>query len=368
MIRILNIIGSVDYGGAETFLINIYRKLDRTRIQFDFLVCEGKTENSYWDEIESLGGRIFLIPKKKENFIKNQLGIYKIVKQENYKIVWRHAYNMFKAMDLIPAKIGGARRTILHAHSTNAKRIEVMLGRLMAPLTNLCITDRFACGKSAGEYLYGNKPFIIVPNGIDVKKFLYKESVRENYRKKFGFNKQFVVGHVGRFTEAKNHSFLLEIFKEILYYENKSVLILVGTGPLEARIRNKIDELGIKQKVMFLGLRNDVENIMQMMDIFVMPSLWEGLPVSLIEMQASDLPCLVSDAVSKEGKVTENVKFMSLNKSAEEWAKQALEMKKAMRYSDICEQQIKKQGFDICDIARKLEEDFCGNDEYREID
>ena len=208
MIRVLNIIGSVDYGGAETFLINVYRKLDRTKIQFDFLICERKSERSYWDEIESLGGRIFLIPKKKENFLKNQISIYKIVRQGKYEIVWRHAYTMFKAIDLIPATMGGAKRTILHAHSTNAKKVEIVLGKILAPVTNLCISDRFACGKTAGKYLYGNKTFTVIPNGIDVGKFYYNEKIRENYRKKYDLKNNFIVGHVGRFTEAKNHLFL----------------------------------------------------------------------------------------------------------------------------------------------------------------
>lgn len=353
MIRVLNIIGSVGYGGAETFLMNIYRKIDRSKYQFDFLICEEAGENIYKEEIEKMGGNIFTVPSKKENLIKNLYSIYKITSCGNYKIVWRHTYNMFKAIDLIFAKIGGAEKTILHAHSTNAKKIESKLGSLMRPLINPFITTRFACGEKAGKFLFREKKYKIIRNGIDGDKFEFKAEVRNRIRKQLNVEDKFVVGHVGRFTEAKNQSFLLDIFADIIKNRKDAILLLVGRGELEEQILEKIEHLALKDKVFLLGLRDDVNEIMQGMDVFIMPSLWEGLPVTLVEAQAADLPCIVSDVIDKSVRCTDNIVFESLSSSSQVWSRKACLMLKKERRSRI--EDIRTAGYDINDEVEKIE-------------
>lgn len=356
MTRILNIIGGVGYGGAETFLMNIYRRIDRDQFQFDFIICEKVSDNSYASEIEKLGGRIYCIPSKKENIFKNLYCIYTIVKENNYKIVWRHTYNMFKALDLVVAKIAGADVTILHAHSTNAKKIESKLGKVLRPFINPFITTRFACGNLAGDFLFGKKTYKIVSNGIVSDGFLYNEDIRKEYRKQFSVDNKFVVGHIGRFTKAKNHEFLIEIFKRILEHDKEAYLILIGTGELEDSVKQKANLLGISENVLFLETRNDVGAIMQAMDVFLMPSLWEGIPVTLVEAQAADLPCVISDTIDPSVKFTENIVFESLDENAEKWAETVIAQKREVRRNRA--EDVVKAGYDINEVVTEIEKYF----------
>lgn len=356
MTRILNIIGGVGYGGAETFLMNIYRRIDRNQFQFDFIICEKVSDNSYASEIEKLGGRIYCIPSKKENIFKNLYCIYAIVKENNYKIVWRHTYNMFKALDLVMAKIAGADVTILHAHSTNAKKLESKLGKVLRPVINPFITTRFACGNLAGDFLFGKKSYKVVSNGIVSDRFMYNEDVRKEYRKQLFIDNKFVVGHIGRFTKAKNHEFLIEIFQRILEHDKEAYLILVGTGELEESVKRKVNLLGISENVLFLETRNDVGAIMQAMDVFLMPSLWEGIPVTLVEAQAADLPCVISDTIDPSIKFSDNIVFESLNENPEKWAKTVIAQKKESRRNRT--EDVVRAGYDINEVVIEIEKYF----------
>lgn len=353
MIRILNIIGSVNYGGAETLLMNIYRNIDLQSFQFDFLIYELPEEKSYFEEIKRMGGQIYVVPHKKDGILKSLTDIYRIVRKNRYTIVWRHTESMFKAIDLIPARIAGAKFTILHSHNTCPDdKKEAALGKMLSPILNLFVTDRYACGREAGEYMFGNRVFKIIHNGILTEKFFYNSIVRETYRKQWEVHDYAVFGHVGRFEIAKNQQFLIDVFAEILKINPQSLLLLIGEGSLKTEIEKKVCNLGIDKNVFFLGARDDVANLLSTMDVLIFPSKYEGLPVTLIEAQAADLPCLVSNNVSEECKVTENVRFEKLEAGEKYWARTALRMIKKERSNR--EKDIKDAGYDIKEIAHDL--------------
>lgn len=357
MIRILNIIGSVGYGGAETLLMNIYRALDRKRFQLDFLVCEKPGEESYQHEIERLGGKIYIVPSKSEGLFQNMSAIYKIVQEQQYKIVWRHTHNMFKSLDLLAAKLAGAQHTILHSHNTGGSGAEEILGRLCRPFSRFYITDRFACGEEAGRHLFGKQEFRMIHNGVDSERFSYHQETRNDYRERFGFlENNLVIGHVGRFVKEKNHTFLLDVFRAVLEKNPDARLVLAGTGNLQPDMKKKAEQLQISDKVYFLGARTDIAELMQMMDVFLMPSLWEGLPLVLIEAQAADIPCLAADSIDRSVKILPDFSFCSLTESPEVWADRLLAIQRSDRRSR--RQEIAAAGYDIETTAAKLEQIF----------
>ena len=194
---------------------------------------------------------------------------------------------------------------------------------------------QLACSKEAGEWLFGNTQFIVLNNGIDVSKYVFNQNIREEYRKILGFSDELVLGHVGRFSNQKNHNFLIDIFYEIIKINKKSKLILIGTGELENEIKEKVESLSLKEKVIFLGARADVNKIMQAMDVFILPSLFEGLPVVGVEAQASGLPCIISDTVSKDVKITDSVLQISLSLPPEEWGKKLIDFYETFERKDM---------------------------------
>ena len=243
------------------------------------------------------------------------------------------------------------------ANGTSPK--ELLRKILRNPLKNVS-THNFACSKDAAIWLYGEKYWEegkvkVLPNAIDVTKFSYNINVRDEYRKQFELEDAFVVGHVGRFQEQKNHIFLLEIFAKIAEKQKNAKFVLVGDGPLREEMEQKANRLGINEKIIFTGVREDEAKLMQMMDVFVFPSLFEGLGIVLIEAQATGLPCLTSkDVVPEEVKVTEQLQFISLNESADRWAELAIKSNDFYKRVSKTEE-IRKAGYDIIEAAKKLE-------------
>lgn len=353
MIRILNIVGSVDLGGIESFLMNLYRHLDKKKYQFDFVVYQEPKENGHADEIKQLGGQIYIVPPKSEGVVNNLRAIYGIVKENKYQIVWRHTETLFKGLDLWAAKRAGATLTIMHSHNSGASKKEYLLGKIVSPIVNPAISLRWACGKKAGLALFGNHDFEVVHNGLILKQWQYDEKRRLQYRKQFEIEGKTVYGHVGRFAAVKNHIFLLHIFEEILKRDTESRLLLVGDGELKPSIMEEAVRLGIASNIIFAGNRSDVSNIMDAMDVFVFPSIYEGVPVALIEAQSKDLPCLISDTIDRECCVVdENVTFASLKESASKWADIACIMKRNNR--TLRNDEIRRAGYDIDDTLKKI--------------
>lgn len=358
-IRVLNLFTIMDRGGAETMVMNYYRHIDRTKVQFDFLVHR-EQRGAYDDEIEALGGRIYrLCPIYPQNFARYKRDLRGFFQAHpEYKIIHSHMSEL-GYFAFCEAEQQGVPVRICHAHNAphgfDAKMIvrTYFKKRMMPHLTHL-----FMCGEESGKWLYGEKNksrFIMLNNAIDAASYTYDLSKREELRRQLGLADKLVIGHVGRFNPQKNHPFLLDIFAALLKKESNAVLLLVGGGEGMSKMQEKVQELGIAEHVRFLGVRSDVADLMQAMDMFVLPSLYEGLPVTMVEAQAAGLPCIISDKVPPECILTEGlVNVMPLSASPEVWAENILAKRSIPRTDRRAE--IAAHGFDITTEAVKLQE------------
>lgn len=340
MIRILQCVNDMHRAGLETMLMNYYRNIDRTKIQFDFLTHR-PYRSDYDDEIEKMGGKVYyaprLYPQNYPNYFKWMKNFFK--EHPEYKIVHSHIDTM-SYLPLLAAKKAGIPIRIAHSHNTSLDRdFKYLLKQYFRLKINSVCTHRLACGEEAGKFLFGNRSFKVIPNAIDAEKFYFNEELRNKKREELGIKSEFVIGHVGRLSYQKNHKFLIEIFKELLKTEPESLLLLVGVGEKEQEIRNQVEDLGIDDKVRFLGNRSDVNELYQAMDVFVMPSFFEGIPVVGVEAQFAGLPCIFSDKVPEEVKFSSKTNFISLNSSVVDWVtsiKEKMQMDRFMSNFDLC--------------------------------
>lgn len=358
MIRILQCVNNMHRAGLETMLMNYYRNIDREKIQFDFLTHRPQ-RSDYDDEIESLGGKIYYAPRL---YPQNYSKYFKWMKQffsENpeYKIIHSH----IDAMSYLPlkaAKKAGIPVRIAHSHSTSIDRdFKYLLKQYYRYRLQSVLTHEFSCGKAAGDFLFQNDKFTLIPNAVDAKKFYYDESVRNAVRVELGISKQtFVMGHVGRISYPKNHCFLIDIFKEFYAINKNSILLIVGTGDMEEEIKKYASESGVSENIKFLGNRNDTERLYQVFDVFILPSLFEGVPLVGIEAQFADLPCFFSDKVPAEVVFSDKTNFISLNQSAEKWAREIANVDISKR--DSCRSIIINADYNIQTAHKILEEKY----------
>ena len=357
-IRIAQIMGKWVGGGVESVVMNYYRHIDRNKIQFDF-ICDDDSTNIPYEEIENLGGKVILIPPYQKIF-KYHKKLKKVLKEGNYKIVHSHV-NTLSVFSLWAAKSAGIPVRIAHSHSTTNKKEKKknLLKQVLRPFSKVFATDYMCCSELDGRWQFGNKEYdngnvYLLNNAIDLEKFKYDEKVRKSKRKELNIDDDtLVIGHIGRFVPVKNHDFLLDIFEKINIKHADSILLLAGQGPLEQKIKNKVKKLNINEKVKFLGQRNDVSELYQAFDVFLLPSLYEGLPVVGIEGQASSLLCYFSDEMTKETKILDTTKFMSISQSAELWSDDILKnVKKYKRINTI--KKMSDEGFNIKKEADKL--------------
>lgn len=342
-IRILHIVTYMGRGGLETMLMNYYRAIDRNRIQFDFLTHRDFRAD-YDDEIEALGGRIYRLPNLNP-FSRGYLGALDrfFAEHPEYRIVHSHL-DCMSAIPLKAAKKHGVPVRIAHAHSSRQDRdlkypLKLLFKRGIAKQA----TQLFACGREAGKWMFGTDDFHVLNNAIDAERYRFDPKVRQEVRSELGIPADaLVAGHVGRFMAPKNHGFLLRIFAEL---PDHARLLLVGDGVLRANIEQQAKVLGIRDRIIFTGVRTDVDRMLQAMDVFLMPSLFEGLPVSIMEAQAAGLPCLISDKVPIECKKTELVTQIPLDASPAEWAKAVASAAETPRRDTLA--QIREAGFDI---------------------
>lgn len=330
MKRLLCIIGNMNSGGAETFLMKVYRKLDRSKYQMDFCL-NVKDECFYSNEIRELGGKIFYIPPKSENTREFNKQLFDLIKRENYKYVLRITSNAMGFMDLKIAKKAGAE--ICSARSSNSSdgssKMIKALHRLGRMLYGGYVDVKFAPSKLAAEYTFGKRAVEagkVAPlnNAVDLSVFKFYPEKREELRATFGIQDRLVVGHVGRFMTQKNHAFLIDVFCEIKKQNDKAVLLLVGgNGDLEAPTRQKVRDLGLEESVIFAGIRSDIPQLMSAMDVFVMPSFFEGMPNTVIEAQSTGLPCVIADTITREANITGLVEYLPLS-NPDAWAQKAL--------------------------------------------
>lgn len=357
MKRLLCIISCMNTGGAETFLMKIYRKLDRTHYQMDF--CVTSEENYYADEIYSLGGKIYHIPPKSKYPLKSFLSIKNLVKKENYQYVIRVNEHSLSVLDLIAAKMGGAKRLIMRSsNSSSGSKMSIILHKLFKFLPAYVPDVKMAPSTLAAEYTFGKRnvrrdEVILLNNGLDIDKFAYSIEAREKIRKEFNIESKFVIGHIGRFNEQKNHEFLLEIFDQVLAVRDNAVLLMVGNGNLIDDIQSKARKKGIYDKCIFAGIRSDINEILSAMDVFVFPSFYEGMPNTVIEAQASGLPCVISDTITREVKIIDNVCCLSLGNESV-WANSIIDFEACGRKDVMTE--FLKAGYDIKSVANVFQE------------
>ncbi len=344
--KILEITGSLNCAGIETLLVNILKNIDRNKFQIDFLVVANK-KYFYTDEVLKSGSKIYAYPFKKVYKILIPFFFFKeifVLLKNKYDVVHCHFY-FSSGIILFLAWLCGVKTRIVHSHTERkmfAPKIFIKpFTKIMQKIIDIFATDKIACSKEAGIALYGNNSkFKIVNNGVVVDKFKFNLQVRQETRKIFNLGDSLVLGHIGRFVELKNHSFLVDIFNEILKYKKNSVLLLIGEGPLEEKTKEKVKNLKIEDKVKFLGIRNDINNIYQALDVFLLPSLFEGLPIVGIEAQTAGLPCFFSDKISKEVKIV-NSCFISLKENSEFWAQKIIDVCEKFKRIDTSEQIIK---------------------------
>lgn len=346
-VRIIHVIRRMDRGGAETFLMNVYRGIDRTLVQFDFVEQEG-AEGAYDDEIRSLGGRIYRCPSAGLRHTFSYIKWWQefLEGHREYRIIHGHARGTAPIYLSIAKSMG--RHTIVHCHN-NERGLRTVPRHIWQYGLRWFPEYRFACSLDAGHMQYGHhRPFTVIKNGIDTAAFTYDPAVRAAVRQDLGLGDAPVIGHVGRFEEQKNHAFLIDIFREVHERCPRAVLMLVGDGYGRPAIEELVHQYSLQDRVLFLGSRNDVRALMQAMDVFILPSLFEGLPLVLIEAQTAGLPCIISaDVISEEVKITDLVRFVSLRRGADQWAEIILRALARKRGRENTAEQIRRAGYDI---------------------
>ena len=360
MIRVLQVFHGMDCGGAETMIMNLYRHIDRTKVQFDFLVHTAK-KCFFDDEIKKLGGNIYYVP------------YYKVTNGRQYKTALNQFFASHSEIKIVHGHLGSCAHiylqiakkygcfAIAHSHNTKPKGFSLknLLYRIFTYKTRKVADYFFGCSIAAAEYRFGYKiahsnKCNILKNAIDVEKFAYSEDYRKEIRDEFNLGNKFVIGHVGRFNTQKNHAFLIDIFIAIHDKRPDSFLILVGIGNLMPAIKQKVESLGLKESVIFAGLRSDVHKMMSAFDMFLFPSLYEGLPVTLIEAQSAGLSIVCSDSITKEVVVTDLVEMLSLNQPIYKWTEKILK-KKSIRHNENANAKIISSGYDIYESSQRIE-------------
>ena len=354
-VRVLQVVTYMGRGGLESMLMNYYRHIDREEVQFDFLVHR-QERAAFDDEIESLGGRIYRLPRLVP-WSKNYLAALNRFFDEHseHKIVHVHQDCLSSVILKVAAQHNVPVR-VAHSHSANQdKNLKYPIKLWYKRGIPKYATNLFACGKGAGDWMFGGASYQIINNAIDVVACAYNPTKRQEMRRQLGLENEFTIGHVGRFNQPKNHPFLLDIFAALLRREPNAVLLLVGGGEDMTKIQAKAQTLGVAEHVRFLGIRSDVADKMQAMEVVVFPTLYEGLPVTMVEAQAAGLPCIISDKVPPECILTEGlVDVLPLSAEPEIWAAKILEKKNLPRTDR--RSKIAAHGFDITTEAVKLQE------------
>lgn len=351
-IRILHVVTDMRRGGLESMLMNYYRKINRAVIQFDFLMHR-ETETDFTTEIIEMGGYIYHLPRLNPFSPKylRALGIF-FEEHPEYKIIHVHQ-DCMSGVILKAAKNHGVTVRIAHSHSSSqTKDLKYPLKLLYRHMIPRYATHMLACSEAAGRWMFCGASFHVLKNAINASLYRFDTEKRKEMRRVFGLHEdELLAGHVGRFSPPKNHLFLLNVFAEI-HRQVDAKLLLVGDGVLREEIEKKIHDLGLDNDVILTGVRTDIPDLLQMMDVFLFPSIYEGLPVTVVEAQASGLPVLVSDKVPLECKFTDLVQQISLEAGADEWAKKAISASHTLRGDTSGE--VKNAGFDVVEQAEKL--------------
>lgn len=359
--KVLQVFGSLGMGGAETMMMNVLRNLNPEKYRFDFAVS-GSEVGYYEAEAEKLGCHVYHMTKRSSSLVGHHLDLARIIRENGYQIVHFHTENAFlTSMELVAARLGGAKRLVVHSHNTmdwRGKKL-VCMHRLFRGFVYHHADVRLSCGKEAALWLYGtSKNVKVIPIPVDCSQFLFSQEKYELLRKQQGVEGKRVYFHAGRFNDVKNHTFLIDIFREIKKLNPESVLLLAGSGVLQEEVRKQVTDYGLAQDVIFLGDISDVPQKMILADAFVFPSKYEGFPTVVLEAQASGLPCYISDNITSDIVLTDLVKQISLQKSAAEWAEQIVQDDVKKRHSRMESNQVVRERYDVSVAVRMLMEEY----------
>lgn len=366
-IRIVHNIASLHLGGSQAFVMNVYRNIDRSKVQFDFVVTP-ETKEGFYDEITNLGGKIFTCPRYKgTNHIQyNKWWDDFFNKHPEYKVIHGHV----RSTASIYLKIAKKHElvTIAHSHSTsNGNGISATVKRIIQLPIRKQADFLFACSDKAGKWLFGEKAitqqnYYMIPNGVDLKRFEFDINKRNQMRMTLGIKEDtMILGHIGRLSIPKNHKFLLNVFNQYHKINSNSKLLLVGDGELFESIKQHINKLDINDAVIMTGSKQNTEDYYQIMDIFLFPSLWEGLPVSVVEAQANGLQCIISDVITHDVDLTALIQYLPLDEKL--WLGAITEAHKKKRIGLTSEDRVRLQPFDAITVANKLQEFYLKQDE-----
>lgn len=351
----LNNLGS---GGTEAFVMNVYRNIDREKIQFDFLVRSNEN-GKLVDEIKKMGGKVIIHPPFPRHIMANYRKLKQFLKEHHseYVAIHLHANALIYVKPIQVAKKYGIPIRIIHSHSVTSKY--KMLHEINMKRASRWYTHSFACSINAGKWMFDKKKFEVINNGVDLKRFEYNSSTRKELQKLYNIENKTVIGHVGRFESAKNHKFLIEVFRKYHLNNPNSVLLLVGAGQEKKSIEQIVEKYKLSKDVIFTGAVENVEDYFSAMDVFLFPSLWEGLGMVLIEAQANGLPCITSNVIPREACLSNYYYEVDLNESIEEWVEKvkyvsALNIQRERISSKLTE-------FDIKMIVKKLEDYYMDN-------
>lgn len=352
-IKVLQVIGALNMGGAETMIMNIFRNIDREKFDFHFYLC-GNENGYYENEVNQLGGIIYNIGRRKKHPVKYIMALYSYIKNNNIDVVHIHATTALDGLAAVVARIAGVKKVCLFSHCSLGQA--AWKQHIMVKLFMWAVTDKQACSDLAAEWMFGKSaPIIsIMPLPILCDKCKYDSHKAAFMRKELGLDDCFVVGHIGRMVYPKNHNRLIDIFHEVCKIKPSSRLVLIGSGELESEIKEKILRYGIEDKVLFLGQIENACTYLSAFDIFLMPSRYEGFPTVALESQANGLPCVLSDKITHSIALTDLIHFMSLDMKDEEWAKVAVNVNcngNRASYNDLI-----REKYDVIAVAKKYEQ------------
>lgn len=315
MLKVLVIETTVfGYDGITNVIVNYYTYQDHAKVKMD-LITINPVNKKLKNELDKNGDQNYVLPYRNNKPLKYMFELKKIIKAGKYDVVHVHGCSATMAVEMLACKSVGVKVRIAHSHNTKCDHIKV--DKILRPFFNRWCDYGFACGQEAGEWMFSGKKFDIITNGINIEKFQYNQQVRDEYRKKYNLEDKLVIGHIGRFSEQKNHNKLIDIFESLVKTQSNAKLVLVGDGELKNKIEKRVEKCNLD--ILFVGLSNEVECWLQAMDIIVFPSLFEGLPLGLVEAQAAGLPCILSDTISPTTKITDLVQFVKLDSAPTEW-------------------------------------------------
>ena len=351
-VLIINTVG-LGYEGITSNILAYFSAMDRQDMTIDFVAVKAP-HPSIQENIEKLGCNIYNVSIRSRHPFTYFIKLRKLISRNKYDIVHAHGNSATLLIEMFAALLGGCRCRIAHSRNTYCKHLA--FDKILRPLLYRSYTTAFACGTDAGKWLFGGRPFTVIPNGKDITKFAFDPQIRLEYRQKYGFDGKVVIGHVGHFTLQKNHAFLVDTFRELAIHDPAYQLVLIGDGPLKLEVEQQILEYGLREKVLLTGRTQNVAQLLQAMDIMVLPSRYEGLPNVVLEWQIACLPCLVSDKVTPECKVTELVEFVSLESGPKTWADRtrAIKIPDRLAMAPQVKEEIAKAGYDIRVNARAL--------------